>query len=119
MSIQKRGVNFNISYESLQRWNGTADSFEFVLGHYPRRKVDYVETIPVTDEQRAKHARATELFQELSQNEYFVDEGSGISRLEPKKVTHYAETHDEWVQRCRKIKQEDQAGTPRGVPCED
>lgn len=98
MKLIKRGYTMNISEEILFAFNAK----------YPARKVAYIEELPITDEQRAQHARAVAAVEELGENPYteWGHEPHGVMPLQPNTVTHYAETHQEWLDRCRALRAE-------------
>lgn len=79
----------------------------FTIGIYPERKIDRIEEIPPTAEQVAQHARAVELYEELLENPFFESgsyEGAErIWELKPTKTIYYAETIEEWLERCRAV----------------
>lgn len=102
MDIVKRGMNVSLSEEMLY----TVDP------RFPARSVERVEEIPITEEQRASHARAVAAIEELNVNEWIAwgSDSDVVRPLEPKRITHYAETHEKWLERCRAIAAEGTVG---------
>ncbi len=90
--IRKRGYIQRIGWESWGDW----------FDPKYKRKVDHVETTPPTEEDLAVHARAVELLAELERNPYYRVWDDRAYIMGPTPTTHYvyAETVEEWRERC-------------------
>lgn len=71
-----------------------------------RRKVADRRRVPPTEAQRAEHRRAKRLLKEIEKNSYIGYDYDGdpyLRELAPTVEIDYAETHDEWLERCKAL----------------
>lgn len=98
MAIQKFGVTMQISDE-LYFMSRTEPEFE--------RKVLREVEHPVTEGEWATYREGVRLLDALRKNPYFEEGGSDygaeITKPEPRVEYIYAETHEEWLARCRAL----------------
>jgi len=107
MEIKKRGATIRFGQESLFN-KSLSDTLRYSTALSPefRRKVDRVEILEPTHEEIELHAEATRLWarlEEIGMLCYEPGGGAFVEDLEQKRVVHYAETHEEWLARCRAL----------------
>jgi hypothetical protein len=92
MKIVKRGFAMKLPLEVLMGMEPGA----------PQRKGRY-ETVPLTGEDRAAHARAVAALEELDSNPWIMHgwEGPELMSLEPRERFIPEETHEEHMERVR------------------
>ena len=73
------------------------------------RRVEREEEVLPTAEDWAKYERALELWEELRGNPFFdfYGEEPWIDEPRPDVRIVYAETHEEWLERCRELMKDD------------
>lgn len=90
--IRKKGATFHISWERLGTYGPQ-------WANFPRK--GHVVEIPLTDEDRAAHARAKAAFEELESNPWVMHgyEPHELRELEPRTKFVPEETEEEWLER--------------------
>lgn len=103
MKIHKNEVYVRISAEQVYMYRAWQDR------RYSR-KVERVITTDPTEAHWAEYRKAKEAHDYLLESPYFQDggpdEGSSVEEPEPKREYIYAETTEEWLDRCRKLDEE-------------
>jgi len=103
-SLNRNSVTIRLSAEHVYWQRGFHDS------RY-NRKVDRIDVTQPTEADWADYRKAKEAHEYLLNSPYFDDGGpderSQVSPLEPKREYIYAETHEEWLDRCRALDQEE------------
>lgn len=89
---RKEGVTFSLSWEQMGTYGP-------VWANFPRK--GRVVEIPLTDEDRAAHARAVAAFAELESNPWVMHgyEPDDLRPLKPRTEFIPAETKEEWLAR--------------------
>ena len=100
MKLNKNYAVIRLSAEQVYWERGFRDS------RY-NRKVDRIEVTQPTEADWAEYRKAREAHEYLLSSPYFDDGGpderSQVSPPEPTREYIYAETHDEWLARCREM----------------
>ena len=100
MKLNKNYAVIRLSAEQVYWERGFRDS------RY-NRKVDRIEVTQPTEADWAEYRKAREAHEYLLSSPYFdgggPDERSQVSPPEPTREYIYAETHDEWLARCREM----------------
>ena len=100
MNLNKNTVTFHVSAEEYYMHRAWTNPAFF-------RVVERVITTEPTDAEWAEYRKAKEAHDYLLQSPYFQDggpdEGSSVEEPEPKHEYIYAETVEEWIDRCRAL----------------
>lgn len=103
MKIHKNEVYLSLHAEQVYMYRAWKDD------RY-RRKVERVITTDPTEADWAEYRKAKEAHDYLLESPYFQDggpdEGSSVEEPEPKHEYIYAETVEEWLDRCRELDRE-------------
>lgn len=103
MKMNTNSVAIRLSAEEVYMYRSWDDS------RYDRR-VEKVITTDPTEAEWAEYRKAKEAHDFLLESPYFQDggpdEGSSVEEPEPKREYIYAETTEEWLDRCRKLDEE-------------
>ena len=104
MKLHKNYAVIRLSAEQIYWQRGFSDS------RYNRR-VERIDITQPTEADWAAYRKAKEAHEYLLNSPYFDDGGpderSSVSPPEPTREYIYAETHEEWLNRCRELDQED------------
>ena len=108
MKLHKNHAVIRLSAEQVYWERGFRDS------RY-NRLLDRIEVTQPTEAEWAEYRKAKAAHDYLIMSPYFddggPDEGSSVSPPEPRREYIWAETHEEWLARCRALDQEETSGT--------
>ena len=108
MKLHKNYAVIRLSAEQVYWERGFRDS------RYNRR-VERIDITQPTEADWAEYHKAREAHEYLLSSPYFDDGGpderSSVSPPEPKRDYIYAETVEEWLDRCHEIEKEETSGT--------
>ena len=103
MRFHKNEVYIRLSAEEVYMYRAWQDR------RYSRR-VEQVITVEPTEKDWADYRKAKEAHEYLLQSPYFEDggpeEGSSVNEPTPTREYIYAETTEEWIQRCQELDKE-------------
>lgn len=103
MTFNTNTIAIRLSAEQVYEYRAWRDR------RYRRRVQEVIET-PPTEQQWADYRKAKEAHEYLMQSPYFQDggpdDGSSVNEPTPDREYIYAETTEEWIQRCQELDKE-------------